>query len=94
MSLLSGQYFDIPEHDHGAVDLKSGAKRRFFQSAVPGGGWEGMGGVDDAVASRMGVINGKYREVDLSALMERGVRDGYAVDEGDGDEDLTMAVEA
>jgi len=92
MSLLTGQYFDVPKHDHGAFDLKSGAKRRFFQSAVPSG-WEGTGGVDDAVASRMGIINGKYREVDLSVLMELGARDVYTVDKDDGDEDLTMAVE-
>jgi histone deacetylase 1/2 len=85
MSLLTGQYFDVPDHDHGGFDLKSGVKRRFFQSAEqPGSGWEDTGRVDDSVASRMGVINGKYSAVDLSVLMERGGRDGYAADEGDG----------
>jgi len=87
MSLLTGQYFDVAEHD---IDFRSGVKRRFFQSAELGSGWEEMGGVDDAVASRMG---GKYGAVDLSVLMERGGRGGYAVDEGYGDEELNMAVE-
>ena len=93
MSLLTGQYFDVPEHRRRAFDLKSGAKRRFFQSAVPDE-WEGIGGVDDAVALRMGVINGKYREVDFPAIMEREGRDGYTADDGDGDENLAMTVKA
>jgi hypothetical protein len=90
MSLLTGQYFDVAEHD---LDFKSGAKRRFFQSAELGSGWEDTGGVDDVVASRMGIIGGKYGTVDLSVLMERGGRDGYVMDEGYGDEELSMAVE-
>ena len=90
MSLLTGQYFDVADHD---LDFKPGAKRRFFQSAELGSGWEDTSGVDDVVASRMGVISGKYGAGDLSMLMERGGRDGYAVDEGYGDEELSMAVE-
>jgi histone deacetylase 1/2 len=40
MSLLTGQYFDIPTHEHGYTHFESGAvpgkaaKRRFFQSAA------------------------------------------------------------
>ena len=90
MSLLTGQYFDVAEHD---LDSRLGMKRRFFQSAELGSGWEDTGGVDDAVASRMGVINGRYGAVDLSVLMEMGGRDGYVVNESYGDEELNMAVE-
>jgi hypothetical protein len=90
MSLLTGQYFDVAEHD---LDFRSGVKRRFFQSAELGSGWEDTGGVDDAVASRMGVISGKYGAMDLSVLMEMGGMDGYVVDEGYEDEELNMAME-
>lgn len=90
MSLLTGQYFDVVEHD---FDFQSGAKRRFFQSAELGSGWEDAGGVDDAVASRIGVISGKYGAMDLSVLMEMGGRDGYVVVEGYGDEESNMAME-
>jgi len=97
MSLLTGQYFDVVDHHHHHhhdLDLKSGAKRKFFQSAELGTEWEDMCGVDGVVASRMGMINGKYGAADLSVLMERGGRDEYLVDEGYAeDEELTMVVE-
>jgi len=90
MSLLTGQYFDVVDHD---LDFKPGAKRRFFQSAELGTEWEDVCGVDGVVASRMGMINGKYGAADLSVLMERGGRDEYLADEGYADEELTMGVE-
>ncbi|KIM38720.1 hypothetical protein M413DRAFT_447667 [Hebeloma cylindrosporum] len=87
ISLLTGQYFDVADHHDFDFDFKSGAKRRFFPCPEPRSPWEDMGGVDDAVASRMGVVRGKYGGVDLSVLMERGGRDEYLMDEGHEDEE-------
>jgi len=67
MSLLTGQYFDVPVHEHGYGHFELGAvpgktaKRRFFQSAAR---W------DENVES---VILGKHPSpIPIGDLMERG----------------------
>ncbi|KAG5352031.1 hypothetical protein C0989_004126 [Termitomyces sp. Mn162] len=86
MSLLTGQYFDVPVHEagyshfeHGAVPGKT-AKRRFFQSSAR---W------DETIED---VIIGKHVPfaIPIGELMERGGQPP-GVDEGDEDwEDTTM----
>ncbi|KAG5653375.1 hypothetical protein H0H81_000876 [Sphagnurus paluster] len=70
MSLLTGQYFDVPIHEHGYSHFETGAapgktaKRRFFQSAAR---W------DENMES---VILGRHAAstLPLGELMERGGR--------------------
>ncbi|GLB34288.1 putative histone deacetylase [Lyophyllum shimeji] len=79
MSLLTGQYFDVPAHEHGYSHFEHGAvpgktaKRRFFQSAAR---W------DDNLES---VILGKdaTSPIPIGDLMERGGR----LREEDGEEE-------
>lgn len=63
MSLMTGQYYDIPTQDDeyahyecGAAPTKS-TKRRFF-SGPGGGGWDDFGGVDSRVNARTKMTNG------------------------------------
>lgn len=100
MSLLTGQYYDVPSYDEdyahydscGAANERNGnMKRRFFLSG-PGvaGGWEDDGGVDTSVKMRTKIVNGfmmnGYAQHDLVPLMERsGQRDVDAEDAEDDD---------
>lgn len=101
MSLLTGQYYDVPSNDEeyahydscGAANEERNMKRRFFLSG-PGvaGGWDDLGGVDSSVKARTRIVNGfmnGYAQHDLVPLMERS-RDG---EDGEDDDDEEMSVD-
>jgi histone deacetylase 1/2 len=82
MSLLSGQYFDIPTHEHGYSHFESGAvpgkavKRRFFQSAAR---WDDVG--ERVTLSKL-MVSPIHPTMGIGELMERG---GSARPPGDPD---------
>jgi len=87
MSLLTGQYFDIPEEPEYAhytcgVDTSRPTKRRFF---LPDEG----GGVDSSVDMQTRMFNG-YGRHDLAGLMARGGRSADEAEEEDYDEGMVV----
>lgn len=72
MSLLTGQYFDIPTHERGYIHFESGAapgkvaKRRFFQSSAR---WDD---VAERVTLAKPVVSPIPPTINLGELMERG----------------------
>ncbi|KAF8967474.1 hypothetical protein BDZ97DRAFT_2056877 [Flammula alnicola] len=92
MSLLTGQYYDVPIQEHGFEHYECGAlpvkgtKRRFFQSG-PGAPWDDL--VDGNLSLRTGIVNGAGRP--LSRLMEGGGRDVEVFEEEDY-EDVAMSL--
>jgi histone deacetylase 1/2 len=72
MSLLTGQYFDIPTHENGYSHFESGAlpgkaaKRRFFQSAAR---WDDAA---ERVTLSKPVVSPVLPTMTLGELMERG----------------------
>ncbi|KAG6917573.1 hypothetical protein DXG01_002042 [Tephrocybe rancida] len=80
MSLLTGQYFDVPVHEqgynhfeHGALPTKT-AKRRFFQSAAR---WDET--IEDVIIEKLSPFH-----IPIGELMENG---GRPPGGEDGDED-------
>lgn len=72
MSLLSGQYFDIPTNEHGYSHFENGAvpgkaaKRRFFQSVAR---WDDV--AERVTLSKL-VVSPIPPTVGIGELMERG----------------------
>ncbi|KAF8975988.1 hypothetical protein BDQ17DRAFT_1441288 [Cyathus striatus] len=89
MSLLTGQYYDVPVHEAGYehFDYGKGGRRRFFQSSAR---WDED--FKQVLVGKMGDSPGLPRGMDLGRLMERG---GKTEEDGDGEEwDEGMAVDA
>ena len=93
MSLLTGQYFDVPAHEHGYEHYECGAapmksvKRRFFAS----GAWDGGDFVDAELDARRGVLGGGGGRQPLGRTMERG---GQYVDIFDEEDEEPMSVDS
>ncbi|KAF9524494.1 histone deacetylase RPD3 [Crepidotus variabilis] len=94
MSLLTGQYFDVPSHEGGfAPDLPStgplrtASRRRFFQSG-DGGVWDDDYNVVDAAVDRArDAYRYQVRPQDLAGLLDRTGRIGLYGEDGDEDEE-------
>ncbi|KAF5387974.1 hypothetical protein D9615_000857 [Tricholomella constricta] len=80
MSLLTGQYFDVPSHEHGYGHFEHGAvpgktaKRRFFQSAAR---WDEN--IESVILAKH--VASPQLQIPLGELMERG---GILGEEEDG----------
>lgn len=103
MSLLTGQYFDVPTHESGFGHYDCGAapvkttRRRFFQSGD--GKWDDMNVVDAAVGVGREGFGNQVKLQDLASIMERGGRgmDIYAEDDeedAEDEDDVAMSVES
>lgn len=98
MSLLTGQYYDIPTQDDDYAHYECGAapnksmKRRFFLNGPGGGGWDDSGGVDSGVNARTRVTNGFRNGFLHHNFLPYTDRDGRGVhtrngDDGEDDDD-------
>lgn len=90
MSLLTGQYYDVPTHEHGyehydcGVSPVKSTKRRFFTN----GAWDEGDLVDAELDARRSVLGGGRS---LARTMEHG---GQYVDIFDEDDEESMLVDA